>query len=124
MGSPDSDPAPEPMLIVRHERDVDGDASHERFWLGDLTAADDVAAVLELHIDAGGARLTRVRLGARASPDLRGRLVGAALRELVGRGVTRVVVAEAAHGDVAGELLRLGFEARSGPGVWEAGGAG
>ena len=113
------------MLIVRHERLDEGAICHERFWLGDLNAAgDDVAGSLDVWVDADGARLVPVQLAAGGSPTLERRLVGAALRELVGRGVLRVRT-DGPPGDVlVEELRRLGFERGEDSERWEAGGAG
>ena len=63
MGHSDSDPTPDRMLIVRHERLDEGSVSRERFWLGDLNAAgDDVAGALEVWVHADSARLAPVLL--------------------------------------------------------------
>ncbi len=125
MGHSDTDPTPDRMLIVRHERLDEGSVSRERFWLGDLNAAgDDVAGTLEVWVHADTARLVPVLLDDGGPPSLERRLVGAALRELVGRGVTRIDV-EGPPGDgVVEELRRLGFDLVGGTGTWESGGAG
>ncbi len=125
MGHSESDPTPERMLIVRHERLDECTVSRERFWLGDLNAAaDDVVGALEVWVVDDGARLVVVGIADDAAPSLERRLVGAALRELVGRGVTNVELDGPPGDGVAQELASLGFERIDGTDTWGTGGAG
>lgn len=124
MGRSESDPKSEPMLIVRHERLEEGPVSRERFWLGDVDASlDDVAGSLDVRVDDDVALLVPV-LGDEGSPTLERRLVGAALRELLGRGVTRFELDGPPSQPLVEELDALGFEQIGPAGTWEAGGAG
>lgn len=127
MGRPEPEPLAEPMLIVRHERRDDGSTSRECFWLGDLDASpQDAAGSLEVRVDAEAelARIGGVVLGAGGSPSMERRLVGAALRDLLARGVTRIELDGPPSGPFAEELDCLGFAPASAAGRWEAGGAG
>ncbi len=127
MGPSEPDPKAEPMLIVRHERRDEGPVSRERFWLGDLDESpDDATGSLEVRVDAAAelARIGGVVLGEDGSPSMERRLVGAALRDLLARGMTRVELDGPPSGPFAEELERLGFAPAGTAGRWEAGGAG
>ena len=113
------------MLIVRHSVVVDAEgSSHEKYWLGNLDAsADDVVGSLDVVVDGHGACLSRVEFADGLTDDLQRRRVGSAIREIVGKGVTTVLVPEPPCAAVVEELARLGFQQHDLE-VWRVGGAG
>ena len=135
---PDTDRPDERMLIVRHERLDGASPRHERFWLGDIDAdIVDVVASIDVWVDHDAARLGAPLVTDPAEAGSAGkepadgdtdrlgrRLVAAVLRELVGRGVTRIGIAEGVTGCLSDELRGLGFAPVLGSTTWEAVGAG
>ena len=125
MGPSETDMPSERMFIVRHELLDATTLSRERFWLGDLDAASsESAASLEVRVDADTARLGPLMLADGTSAAHERRLVGAALRELVGRGVQRIEIGDSTGSVVSDELEHLGFVRFEHTSTWEAGVAG